>query len=100
MLISSRLIVSIRTLNRPLPKSTTEELRSLYFHQLESDDDDVETEEDPLTEKYKKSSLVKKLKKKISKRLALEETISLKEIKSLYQLCAFDFELYNGNWSF
>lgn len=66
----------------------------MHFHHLGRGDDD-ETK-DELIRKYKDSNLIHSVQESISKRLGLKDKLKLHEIKGLYQLCAFDLQLYNG----
>lgn len=71
---------------------------SLHFHNLDfksTKNKDDETE-DELIKKYTKSDQIKKIRESVSKRLGLKERLKLKELKGLYQMCAFDYMLYNG----
>ena len=80
---------------KPLLKSSINERQSLHFHHLNADDDDVE---DELLDKYKKSDLLNDVRKSVSKRLALGESLKLKELKQLYQMCASDYNLFNNTF--
>lgn len=72
--------------------------KSMQFHQIEDDEDLDDDTDDELIRKYKKSKTIKSLRTSISKRFGLKEKLKLREIKSLYQLCAFDLMIYNDSF--
>ena len=68
----------------------------MHFHHLNNDDDDEDDTEDELIRKYEDSDLIESVRRSISERFGLKEILRLRDIKGLYQMCAFDYQLYNG----
>ena len=64
----------------------------MHFHHLPGKDEET----DDLIQKYKESDLIHDVRRSVSERLGLKHKLKLKEISGLYQMCAFDYQLYNG----